>query len=264
MTNPISADFSSRRAFTLIELLVVIAIIAILASLLFSSLTAAKAKAHATACLNNTKQLILAWSLYAGDYAESFVNNHGDDEIRITRDSWVNNLLNWRASPDNTNTVFLTASKLAPYVGKSTGVYKCPADKIPSANGQRTRSVSMNGMVGEPGQLADQFNRDYVQFRKASNLSNPANIFVFLDEHPDTINDGYFHNELDSYQWSDLPASHHNGAASFSFADGHAEIHGWISSETKRPVRQGGDGTSFAATSSIDFDWMKQRASVKR
>ena len=232
----------------------VIAIIAILASLLLPALSAAKNKAQAIACLNNTKQLILAWSLYPADYNEVLVNNHGDEEIRITRDSWINNLLDWGPSPENTNLVFLTESKLAPYVAKSTGVYRCPADKLPAANGQRTRSMSMNGMVGDPGQLADKFNPDYVQFRRSSDFSRPADTFVFLDEHPDSINDGFFHNDLDSFTWSDLPASSHRGAASCSFADGHSEIHRWLASETRRAVRKGRAGIPFAATSRIDFE----------
>ena len=214
--------------------------------------------------MNNTKQLIIAWDLYASDYNEAFVNNHGDEEIRISRDSWINNLLDWEASPDNTNLVFLADSKLASYLGKAIAPYKCPADKVPSANGQRTRSMSMNGMVGEPGRLADKFNPDYVQIRRSSDMVIPANLFVFLDEHPDSINDGYFHNDLDTYRWSDLPASYHSGAASFSFADGHSEIHHWVASETKRPVRRERAGIPFAATASIDFEWMKQRASVKK
>ena len=252
------------KAFTLLELLVVVAIIAVLAALLLTAVNRAKSKAQAIICLNNTKQLITAWLMYASDNQERFVNNHGDEEIRITRNSWINNLLSWSATPDNTNQIFVRESKLASYLARSPSVYKCPADRIPSVNGQRTRSVSMNGMVGDPGQLADTFNLGYRQFLNSSDLVNPSMLFVFLDEHPDTINDGYFHNDLESYKWSDLPAPFHNVASCFSFADGHSEIRQWLDPETKRPVLKASTGIPIAAESRRDFDWLKERTAQRR
>lgn len=61
-----------RRGFTLIELLVVIAIIAILASILFPVFARAREKARQSACLSNTKQLVLALYMYAQDYDETY------------------------------------------------------------------------------------------------------------------------------------------------------------------------------------------------
>src|SRR3989442_10212746 len=107
-----------REGFTLTELLVVIAIIAILAGLLLPSLAKAKTKAQGIACMNHTRQLMMAWMLYAGDYGDKLVNNHGYPEILAKRNSWVNNMMTWGIEPDNTNTTFITEAKLGPYLSR--------------------------------------------------------------------------------------------------------------------------------------------------
>jgi prepilin-type N-terminal cleavage/methylation domain-containing protein/prepilin-type processing-associated H-X9-DG protein len=254
---------SPYRAFTLIELLVVIAIIAILASLLLPALAGSKARAQGIVCMSNIKQLSLGWLLYADDSDELLINNHGKPETTAKRDTWANNVQDWGTSDDNTNTIFLTDSKLGPYVSRSAKVYKCPSDKVAAANGERIRSMAMNAMVGNPGELTNQFNPTYAQFYKISEMPDPSNIFVFLDEHCDTINDGFFVNRLDTYQWGNVPGSYHNGAANLSFADGHVESHRWTG-DAIRPARQGGVGGTFAANPATDFEWLKQRTSVMR
>ena len=97
----------------------------------------------------------------------------------------------------------------------------------------------MNGMVGDPGSLTNLFNPLYAQLFKTSDILTPSGIFVFLDEHCDTINDGFFINRLDEYVWGNLPASYHNGAVNLSFADGHTESHRWALADTDRaPVEE--------------------------
>jgi prepilin-type N-terminal cleavage/methylation domain-containing protein/prepilin-type processing-associated H-X9-DG protein len=251
---------SSSRGFTLIELLVVIAIIAILAGLLLPALARAKAKAHAISCASTIRQLTVAHATYAGDHDERFVNNHGRDDTRARRQSWVNNIQDWLATDDNTNTALVLSGKLAPYVGNAVGVFHCPSDTSMAANGPRLRSHSLNSLVGDPGVVAGQFNPDYVQAYKSADLVNPALIFLFLDEHPDTVNDGFFVNRWDEYQWGNLPGSYHSRGANISFTDGHVEMHRWAVPDTVRPNREGGAGGGFPANPRTDYEWLRERA----
>jgi prepilin-type N-terminal cleavage/methylation domain-containing protein/prepilin-type processing-associated H-X9-DG protein len=233
-------------AFTLIELLVVIAIIGILSAILLPALSQAKGRAQAIPCLNNTKQLTLAWQMYADDFESQLPYNVGmaGSSFR-TPLNWVNNVMTWGLDPDNTNTATLTGASLGPFVSRSTAIYRCPSDHVvspvQSAAGWdgRIRSYSMNAMVGNAGDFSTNGfnvnNPDYVQFFKITQIPQPTEIFVFLDEHPDSINDGYFL-ERDYYpEWHDLPATYHNGATAFSFADGHSSLHRWTQSTTSRP-----------------------------
>ncbi|HWF20065.1 MAG TPA: type II secretion system protein [Verrucomicrobiae bacterium] len=255
---------SGSFAFTLVELLVVIAIIAILASLLLPALNKSKVQAEGIACNNNIRQLSIAWSLYADDNDDLLVNNYGKPQTLLTRNTWANNVESWTNSDDNTNLTYVTDTLFSPYDNRNGKIFKCPSDRAAASNGERIRSMSMNAMVGDPGDLLDNFNPLYVQFLKLADIRNPAGIFVFLDEHCDTINDGFFVNRLEDYQWGNLPASYHNGAVNLAFADGHFEAHRWQIGDTVRPPVQGGVGGTFAATPTTDFEWLKQRTTMKK
>jgi prepilin-type processing-associated H-X9-DG protein len=110
--------------------------------------------------------------------------------------------------------------------------------------------------------LTNQFNPQMIQFFKLEEIPNPSGIYVLLDENPDTINDGFFMNRWDSYVWGNLPGSDHRGGANFFFADGHTEHHRWELAETRRTL--GSSSGSFPASAPVDFDWLKERSSVKK
>jgi prepilin-type N-terminal cleavage/methylation domain-containing protein/prepilin-type processing-associated H-X9-DG protein len=260
------AQPGARGGFTLIELLVVIAIIAILAGMLLPALVKAKQKGQGIHCLNNTKQLALACLTYAHDNNDRWVYNKGT--LGTDLENWVGNVMSWGPDQRNTNLTLITDAKLGPYTARSLGIYKCPADAVPSAAGPRTRSVSMNAFVGNKGD-GGSINGQWKQFLKLSDFRNPAGLFVLLDEHPDSINDGWFvfctaGDPSLEFQWSDLPASYHNGAAGFSFADGHSEIKKWLVDRTKRPVKKNSsDFPVIAGADKRDIRWVAQRSTYK-
>jgi prepilin-type N-terminal cleavage/methylation domain-containing protein/prepilin-type processing-associated H-X9-DG protein len=238
-------------AFTLIELLVVIAIIAILAAMLLPALSKAKCRAQAIQCMNNSRQLMMGWIQYYTDNDDQLVNNFGQpfsgvEELNRTYQSWVNNIMGWGATDMFGNRMDrVDGITQAPFYKYSSGlgIYKCPADNYVSSQQRaagitaRPRSYSMNGFFGVyrpdvPNPAGNNWYPTYRQFLKAAGIPNPSRLFVTLDEHPDSINDGFFgtdpHTDITQWnpqQWFDLPASYHCGAAGFAFADGHAEVH---------------------------------------
>lgn len=254
-----------RRGFTLIELLVVIAIISILAALLLPALAQGKVRARTLECLNNKKQMILAWLMYSSDNEDWLVPNNawlhiywlGPDEPGYAT-TWAGGIMSWYPTThDTTNSDYLVKppyGKLGSYLGGSARPFKCPADNFLSAElkalgwTERVRSISLNMYMGDgvgfglgkprSGPMdGDALKRYYRQSDMAAKRK-PSGLFVFLDEHPDSIGDGRYAGGYGpgSNKWGTLVGSQHDGRCTFSFADGHTEVKKWLSPETVQPV----------------------------
>jgi prepilin-type processing-associated H-X9-DG protein len=280
------------NGFTLLELLVILAVVCLLASLLIPAMARSPVASKTLQCQNNTRQLYSAWRQWADDHNDQLVAAEDLTPPPSSPPNWMTGDLNWDgANPSNFDTnVDIVRSPLWTYAGKSPLLFKCPADPstvilASSWNGlpagtivPRVRSISMNSAFGHGSFLDKNFNEYQTVWRtysKNAAIVLPANTFLFADEHAGSINDGQLYvactgaqpgDPPSAAQIIDVPASYHNGAANFSFSDGHAQAHQWIGSKM-RPQFQEATAVALnipADDSWLDVQWLAQNTTVKR
>jgi len=255
-----------RAAFTAIELVAVLAVLSLAACLVAPAMARANSRGHGLHCLNNLRQLTLAWKMYAIECQDKLAPNMdgGNAGKASFSPSWAGGWLDSSSSTDNTNTALLLDHQQYPYGAylgqflRTPSVFRCLSD--PSG---RVRSYSMNDRVGtsiHPWQSSSA----YFTYRTLSSIVSPrpSGLFVLVEERHDSINDPvFFIDPKTPGGIVDVPAGYHHASGAFGFADAHAELHRW---QDPRTFPQSTPILLSSLTNSIDVPWLQQHAAARK
>jgi prepilin-type N-terminal cleavage/methylation domain-containing protein len=287
--NPQGRDASMRRpppstpghGFTLVELLAVVAVLALLAAVLAPAASGAAQNSKAWRCLNNFRQLTRAWTMYSADHQDSVLacspNPLPGQAVWLQGYvDFTNRRSNWDTNQD------LAKSPLWAYIGGEANLFRCAADQtsvlVDGVRMPRVRSVSMNSAFGS-GEWLDRTHsspqRVWRTYTNRTEVMAPANTFVFIEEHPASINDACFFSACtgnqpedppSAAQIIDYPGSFHNGrGCAISFVDGRSELHNWIGSKIRPPVSSILMPLNVPADDSwLDTHWIARNTTVRR
>ena len=277
-----------KAGFAIIDLLLLAVFLGSFVILAGAAWENARKRDQSAECLSNQRQLITAWTRHASDNEETVCNNFTlpatlQTITDGTFENWANNVMTWSTgtgtdSRSVTNLDWAKRSVLGPYAVDPVGMAKCPRDNYLSAVQRsakwkaRVRSYAMNAFMGRadtspspPNGRSWAEGGAYRQFLKTRDIPDPGKTWVTIEEHADSINDGFFINGISASAWEDRPSTFHYGGTTFSFADGHAELHKWKSRTSLYPVRfMYGSSRPFDALGRQDFAWYKDQVGYVR
>lgn len=272
---PNSPERNRAAGVTRLDVLAILAGLLVLGLIALPALANGESKSRALQCLGNLRRLTLGWTLFANDHDGNLVPSRHGGEFMIPGNNsrasltWATGWLDWTTSPLNTNAAILLDvrySALAPYLDRDPGQFRCPADTYVSVSQRqrgwtlRARSYSASVAIG-PGnaETGPWYGNTYLHAERFSDLilPGPSASIVFMEEHPDSINDPAFF-PPSPFQFIDLPASDHSGGGAFAFADGHAWLHRWVSPKTVLPVRFLSTGGPVVPLHDPDLAWVRE------